>query len=92
MSKLDKLKQAEHLYLYKKQPLDMIETKHNLSSRSCFCIYGMDKAPNQFKLRFIAIQNMFKSMFVINSRKMEYNLGCKKCFKSIINQSKRVFS
>lgn len=36
MTKLDKLKQAEHLYLYKKQLLDMIEIKHNLSSRSCF--------------------------------------------------------
>lgn len=46
MSKLDKLKQAEHLYLYKNQPLDMIGTKHNLSSRSCFFIYGMDKLSN----------------------------------------------
>lgn len=35
MSKLDKLKQAEHLYLYKKT-LDIIGTKHNLSSRNCF--------------------------------------------------------
>ena len=36
MTKLDKLKQAEHLYVYEKQPLDMIGTKLDLSRRTLF--------------------------------------------------------
>lgn len=36
MSKLDKLKQVEHLYIYKKQPLDMIGAKLDLSRRTLF--------------------------------------------------------
>lgn len=34
MSKLDKLKQGEHLYFYKKQPLDVIGTKLDISHRT----------------------------------------------------------
>lgn len=34
MTKLDKLKQAEHLYIYEKQPLDIIGAKLNLSRRT----------------------------------------------------------
>ena len=36
MTKLDKLNQAEHLYVYKKQPLDVIGRKLNLSRRTLF--------------------------------------------------------
>ena len=36
MTKLDKLKQAEHLYVYEKQSLDAIGTKLNLSRRTLF--------------------------------------------------------
>lgn len=36
MTKLDKLKQAEHLYVYEKQPLDAIGTKLDLSRRTLF--------------------------------------------------------
>ena len=36
MTKLDKLKQAEHLYVYEKQPLDVIGTKLDLSRRTLF--------------------------------------------------------
>ena len=36
MTKLDKLSQAEHLYVYEKQPLDVIGTKLNLSRRTLF--------------------------------------------------------
>ena len=36
MTKLDKLKQAEHLYVSKKQPLDVICTKLDLSRRTLF--------------------------------------------------------
>lgn len=34
MTKLDKLKQAEHLYVYEQQPLDVIGTKLDLSRRT----------------------------------------------------------
>ena len=34
MSKLDKLKQAEHLYVNEKQPLDVIGTKLDISYRT----------------------------------------------------------
>ena len=34
MTKLDKLKQAEHLYVCEKQPLDVIGTKLDLSRRT----------------------------------------------------------
>jgi len=36
MTKLDKLKQAEHLYVYAKQPLDVIGIKLDLSRRTLF--------------------------------------------------------
>ena len=36
MTKLDKLKQAEHLYVCEKQPLDVIGTKLDLSRRTLF--------------------------------------------------------
>lgn len=36
MTKLDKLKQAEHLYVYENQPLDIIGTKLDLSRRTLF--------------------------------------------------------
>ena len=36
MTKLDKLKQAEHLYVYKKQSLDVIGAKLYLSHRTLF--------------------------------------------------------
>ena len=36
MTKLDKLKQAEHLYIYEKQPLDMIGAELALSRRTLF--------------------------------------------------------
>ena len=36
MTKLDKLKQAEHLYVNEKQPLDVIGTKLELSRRTLF--------------------------------------------------------
>ena len=36
MTKLDKLKQAEHLYIYENQPLDMIGAKLDLSRRTLF--------------------------------------------------------
>ena len=36
MTKLDKLKQAEHLYVYENQPLDVIGTKLELSRRTLF--------------------------------------------------------
>ena len=36
MTKLDKLKQAEHLYVYENQPLDAIGTKLDLSRRTLF--------------------------------------------------------
>ena len=36
MTKLDKLKQAEHLYVYEMQPLDVIGAKLNLSRRTLF--------------------------------------------------------
>lgn len=36
MTKLDKLKQAEHLYVYGNQPLDVIGTKLDLSRRTLF--------------------------------------------------------
>ena len=36
MTKLDKLSQAEHLYVYEKQPLDVICTKLDLSRRTLF--------------------------------------------------------
>ena len=36
MTKLDKLKQAEHLYVYEKQLLDVIGAKLNLSRRTLF--------------------------------------------------------
>lgn len=36
MTKLDKLNQAEHLYVYEKQPLDVIGRKLNLSRRTLF--------------------------------------------------------
>jgi len=36
MTKLDKLKQAEHLYVYENQPLDVIGAKHDLSRRTLF--------------------------------------------------------
>ena len=36
MTKLDKLKQAEHLYVYDKQPLNVIGAKLDLSRRTLF--------------------------------------------------------
>jgi len=36
MTKLDKLKQAEHLYVCEKEPLDVIGTKLDLSRRTLF--------------------------------------------------------
>lgn len=36
MTKLDKLKHAEHMYVYEKQPLDVISTKLDLSRRILF--------------------------------------------------------
>ena len=36
MTKLDKLKQAEHLYVYEKQPLDVIGVKLDISRRTLF--------------------------------------------------------
>ena len=36
MTKLDKLSQAEHLYVYDKQPLDVIGTKLDISRRTLF--------------------------------------------------------
>lgn len=36
MTKLDKLSQAEHLYVYENQPLDVIGTKLDLSRRTLF--------------------------------------------------------
>ena len=36
MTKLDKLKQAEYLYVYEKQPLDVIGTRLELSRRTLF--------------------------------------------------------
>ena len=36
MTKLDKLKQAEHLYIYEKQPLDVIGAELALSRRTLF--------------------------------------------------------
>ena len=36
MTKLDKLKQAEHLYVYENQPLDIIGAKLDLSRRTLF--------------------------------------------------------
>ena len=36
MTKLDKLKQAENLYVYDKQPLDVILAKLDLSHRTLF--------------------------------------------------------
>ena len=36
MTKLDKLKQAEHLYVYENQPLDFISAKLDLSRRTLF--------------------------------------------------------
>ena len=36
MTKLDKLKQAEHLYVYENQPLDVIGKKLDLSRRTLF--------------------------------------------------------
>ncbi len=36
MTKLDKLKQAEHMYVYENQPLDVIGTKLDLSRRTLF--------------------------------------------------------
>ncbi len=36
MTKLDKLKQAEHLYVYENQPLDVIGVKLDLSRRTLF--------------------------------------------------------
>lgn len=36
MTKLDKLKQAEHLYVYEKQSLDFIHEKLDLSRRTLF--------------------------------------------------------
>ena len=36
MTKLDKLKQAEHLYVYEKQPLDVIGAKLDISRRTLF--------------------------------------------------------
>ena len=36
MTKLDKLSQAEHLYVYDKQPLDVIGAKLDLSRRTLF--------------------------------------------------------
>lgn len=36
MTKLDKLKQAEHMYVYDKQSLDVIGTKLDLSRRTLF--------------------------------------------------------
>ena len=36
MTKLDKLKKAEHLYVYEMQPLDVIGTKLDLSRRTLF--------------------------------------------------------
>ena len=36
MTKLDKLKQAEHLYVYENQPLDIIGAKFDLSRRTLF--------------------------------------------------------
>jgi hypothetical protein len=36
MTKLDKLKQAEHLYVYENQPLDVIGKKLDLSHRTLF--------------------------------------------------------
>ena len=36
MTKLDKLKQAEHLYIYESQPLDVIGAKLDLSRRTLF--------------------------------------------------------
>ena len=36
MTKSDKLNQVEHLYVYEKQPLDMIGAKLDLSRRTLF--------------------------------------------------------
>ena len=36
MTKLDKLKQAEHMYIYDNQPLDVIGTKLDISRRTIF--------------------------------------------------------
>jgi len=46
MTKLDKLKQAEHLYVCEKQPLDVISAKLDLSRRTLFYLkkeYNWDK-------------------------------------------------
>ena len=53
MTKLDKLKQAEHLYVYEKQPLDVIGAKLDLSRRTLFYWkkeYDWDK--KRFKVEY----------------------------------------
>ncbi len=54
MTKLDKLSQAEHLYVYEKQPLDVIGAKLNLSRRTLFY---WKKEYNWDKKRFDAEYN-----------------------------------
>lgn len=52
MTKLGKLKQAEHLYVYEKQPFDVIGTKLDLSRRTLFYWkkkYNWDK--KRFKVK-----------------------------------------
>ena len=52
MTKLGKLKQAEHLYVYEKQPFDVISTKIDLSRRTLFYWkkkYNWDK--KRFKVK-----------------------------------------
>ena len=53
MTKLDKLKQAEHLYVYEKQPLDVIGAKLEISRRTLFYWkkeYDWDK--KRFKVEY----------------------------------------
>jgi len=57
MTKLDKLKQAEHLYVCEKQPLDVIGTKLDLSRRTLFY---WKKEYNWDKKRFDAEHNKDK--------------------------------
>mgnify|MGYP004687040871 CR=1 FL=1 len=57
MSKLDKLKQAEHLYIYEKEPFYVIGTKLDLSRRTLFYWkkkYNWDK--KRFKVKHTKYQ------------------------------------
>ena len=54
MTKLDKLSQVEHLYVYENQPLDIIGAKFDLSRRTLFY---WKKEYNWDKKRFDAEYN-----------------------------------